>query len=83
MFLINFSHNYNDMIEKSGGFFGNFCNCSGIRIASRSSKGLLMLSAIGLSGGSSEDFEEVSLSEDSSDEDGDEGGGVGGVTPTS
>ena len=40
-------------------------------------------SSIGLFGGNSKCFEEVSLFEYSSDEDGDEGGGVGGGTPTS
>ena len=41
-----------------------------IRIASRSSQGLLKSSAIVLSSGYSKDFEEVSLSKDSSYEDG-------------
>ena len=64
------------------GFFGNLCNCKGIRTTSRSSHCHLSSLAIGLSSGSFEYYEELSLSEESSDKDGDKGGVVCGGTPT-
>ena len=53
-----------------------------MRTTSTSSQGVLRSYSIHLYVGYSNDFEEVSLSEDSFDEEKDESGGVGGGAPT-
>ena len=61
--------------------FDHLCNCPGMRNASKSIECLVISSFIDISGGYYEYSKEVSSSEDSFDEDGNEGGCMGGGIP--